>query len=85
MNKVYVVMNRSEVEKDICIISTDLVKAKSSFDNYSANWGMTVLAEVELDKDFGMDDDFLFWGGTVLYEFRNEPDEDDSEYEFSFV
>jgi len=84
MNKVYVVMNRSEVEKDICIISTDLVKAKSSFDNYSANWGMTVLAEVELDKDFGMDDDFLFWGGTVLYEFHNEPDEDDSEDEFRF-
>jgi hypothetical protein len=46
---------------------------------------MTVLAEVELDKDFGMDDDFLFWGGTVLYEFHNEPDEDDSEYEFSFI
>lgn len=85
MNKVYVTMNRSEVEKDICIISTDPVKAKSSFDNYSANWGMTVLAEVELDKDFGMDDDLLFWGGTVLYESYNEPDEDDSEYEFSFV
>jgi hypothetical protein len=84
MNKVYVVMNRSEVEKDICIISTDLVKAKSSFDNYSANWGMTVLAEVELDKDFGMDDDFLFWGGTVLYESYNEPDEDDPEDEFRF-
>ena len=77
-------MNRSEVEKDICIISTDLVKAKSSFDNYSANWGMTVLAEVELDKDFGMDDDFLFWGGTVLYESYNEPDEDDPEDEFRF-
>jgi len=85
MNKVYVVMNRSEVEKDICIISTDTVKAKTSFDNYSANWGMTVLAEVELDKDFGMDDDLLFWGGTVLYEFHNEPDEDDSEYGFSFI
>jgi hypothetical protein len=84
MNKVYVVMNRSEVEKDICIISTDLVKAKSSFDNYSANWGMTVLAEVELDKDFGMDDDLLFWGGTVLYESYNEPDEDDPEDEFRF-
>lgn len=85
MNKIYVTMNRSEVGKDICIISTDPVKARASFDNYSANWGMTVLAEVELDKDFGMDDNFFFWGGTVLYGSYNEPDEDYSEYEFSFV
>ena len=76
MNKVYVIMNRSEVEKDICVISTDPTKAKAAFDNYSANWGMTVLAEVELDKDFGMDDDYCFWGGEVLHEFYNEPDED---------
>jgi hypothetical protein len=76
MDKVYVVMNRSEVEKDICVISTDPTKAKAVFDNYSANWGMTVLAEVELDKDFGMDDDYCFWGGEVLQEFYNEPDED---------
>jgi hypothetical protein len=38
LNKIYVIVNGLEVEKNNYIISNDTAKAKTSFDNYSTNW-----------------------------------------------
>ena len=74
--KLYAVINKNEFVGDAYVIYTEIKSAKNAFDNYTVNPGRTILAEIEQGKDFGFDAGIQeFWGGEVLLDHTNEPDD----------
>jgi len=74
--KLYAVINKNEFVGDAYVIYTEIKSAKNAFDNYTVNPGRTILAEIEQGEDFGFDAGIQeFWGGKVLLDHTNEPDD----------
>ncbi len=74
--KLYAVINKNEFVGDAYVICTEIKSAKNAFDNYTVNPGRTILAEIEQGEDFGFDAGSQeFWGGEVLMDHTNDPDD----------